>query len=565
MPFHLLTDRQQATTAPVMQMQSSMVARTADESAEAEDAAVIPSPRGGRKWFFAASFISLLLCLGHWPLLHKFLIDLGTRDQYGFWPLVVIAAVALAWERTRDLSIEQVKRGSPAIVAAMLAASLGCLVIGATFYMRWFAGPAAWITLAAIVYAMGGVSLTRALLPVGVLLLVIIPPPFHMDDVQTRWLQRQAVTWSSGLLDLIRVPHLLSGTVIDIPGHRLLVEEACSGINSLMAVLAFTLLLAFFRHRSAGKVLLLVLASAWFVFCANITRIALGAVLQTRFNISILDGSMHELSALAIFAVSLALVASADQLLVAVSDRMRPARASRESERIVTEDMIRRSSPKWLWWSAAVAFVAVGMFTQLRTANAWPQPRLPGNLAFTPPTDIGAWKKLTTDERYRERTETFGKYSYRWVYQQEDLTAEVSFAYPFTETYHDAIACYLAAGWSIDRPSHLAPWVADNPTKPFYELEFKRNKLLGYLLFGDFDEAGRWHKLPGAVPNNGGVSGLIKRSRDVAAYAPTHEVQTLVVSSHPLTAEQRAQVEMLFDGVRTSIAAETVRYLQNIR
>jgi exosortase len=205
----------------------------------------------------AAAAIAVAIVLGLVPLLHKFLVNLGEREQYAFYPLLSLAALLLALFRLRELPAASLRRGSWWVAGPLLLFALGLSAVGAVFYMRWFAAPAALVTLAAVVWRLGGPVVARTLLPVGVLLLVIIPPPFHLDEAFTQSLQRVAVQKSSALLDMLHVPHVRTGTVIEIPGHRLMIEEACSGINSLLSVIAFTLLFAFLKRRSAIVIVLL--------------------------------------------------------------------------------------------------------------------------------------------------------------------------------------------------------------------------------------------------------------------------------------------------------------------
>ena len=89
------------------------------------------------------------------------------------------------------------------------------------------------------------------MVPPLVLLAVLVPPPGHQEQIVTLKLQHLAVGVSCRLLDALHVPNAQAGNVIEIPGRRLLIEQACSGINSLMAVLAFTLLYGFYLRRSA--------------------------------------------------------------------------------------------------------------------------------------------------------------------------------------------------------------------------------------------------------------------------------------------------------------------------
>src|SRR5436853_413288 len=93
------------------------------------------------------------------------------------------------------------------------------------------AGPTLWKTIAA------GVLLA----PAWFFLWLLIPPPLNLDQRLVTRLQTFTARQSSRLLDQLGVLHVMQGNVVVIPHKHLLVEEACSGINSLFSMLACTL------------------------------------------------------------------------------------------------------------------------------------------------------------------------------------------------------------------------------------------------------------------------------------------------------------------------------------
>jgi hypothetical protein len=52
------------------------------------------------------------------------------------------------------------------------------------------------------------------------------------------------------VLGLLGIPHMLTGMIIEIPGQRLLVEEACSGINSVLSMTSACVFYAMWQRRS---------------------------------------------------------------------------------------------------------------------------------------------------------------------------------------------------------------------------------------------------------------------------------------------------------------------------
>ena len=78
----------------------------------------------------------------------------------------------------------------------------------------------------------------RDWLPVWLVMWLIVPPPFRWDFRLIVWLQSSTSRMASMLLDVVGVQHLMEGNVLVLPGHRMLVDEACSGVNSVLVLLA---------------------------------------------------------------------------------------------------------------------------------------------------------------------------------------------------------------------------------------------------------------------------------------------------------------------------------------
>lgn len=513
-------------------------------------------PLGGLpRWraAIAPAMIGAALVLGHFPLLSKFYVDLGQREQYGFVPLMLFATVLVAVWRLLETPAAWLRRGSWRIAAPLMLLSFALSAAGAVLYARWLAGPAAWLMLAGVTWRLAGPQVSRALLPVGMLLLVIIPPPLQLDGRLIRWLQQLAVHGSSRVLDAIHQPHVLAETVIEIPGHRLLIDEACSGINSLMSVLAFTLLLGILKRRSAGVVVLLLTGAMVFVIGVNIARITLGAVAQARWNIDLLNGTAHALSGFILFCICLGLIFTADYFILlarrlTVHPQVLPAPAAAQVEgNSHRED---HSQSGWPWWTVAVAFAGLGLFTAQRISGCWPVSRLPASVVVTPPKSVDQWQLIPSATVYREKTQSASRYTHRWIYRSGDMIAEVLLAYPF-KGCHDPTGCYK--GWTVDQRAEQADFVIQDMTR----LTAAR----GHLLFASFDERGRWLAPAGRSPHRRTLAYRFRHPREFATLIPTHEVQTLLVSPDPLTAEQQRNVQSLFLTIRDDLARQTLAHL----
>ena len=91
-----------------------------------------------------------------------------------------------------------------------------------------------------------------------------LPFPAGYDDKLIQFLQRQSSHLTSMILDCIGILHLPAGNVLELAQKRLFVDEACSGVDSLYALMAICLcLVLWFRQRLFVAVVSLSLVPIW--------------------------------------------------------------------------------------------------------------------------------------------------------------------------------------------------------------------------------------------------------------------------------------------------------------
>ncbi len=254
-----------------------------------------------------------LIALAFLPIVLLHGRELWARPHYQFFPLVIPGAVALIWKWCGRL--DRLEPGNPAyskgaavLVWLMLAFAVACISPGVGALAALFA-------LLLTAYTLGGWRLMAAALPAWGLLWLAIPPPKHFDVVLIVKLQNLVSRWSSQMLDLIGVYHMMDGNVVDVGGAPLLVDQACSGVYSLITLLIGTLFYALWVRTPLVRTLILMASAIVWVVFGNLLRIVLVVVLTTRWEINAATGWRHETLGLIMFAIMLGLVFSTDRLL----------------------------------------------------------------------------------------------------------------------------------------------------------------------------------------------------------------------------------------------------------
>ena len=509
-----------------------------------------------------------LLAFGFGPLLAEFFANLWGRPHYQFFPLALAGAGFLAWSRLKELP-RPLESGHAAVAAALMGASFCLLAAGMALWSPWLGSLAAVLGLAGVVWWIGGGKLLRAAVPALVLVLTIIPPPLALDTQLMLYLRGLAVRWSSRLLDTLGVIHFVSGNVIELPSRKLLIEEACSGINSVLFTWAACLFYLLWRRRSVRRILVCLPCALAGVLLGNVIRITLGAWLEFHQGIDILSGWRHELVGLVLVAMYLALIVSLDELLDFLTRPMwaQPAAPAAPAAAPAPVDMVRvraRLAPRW----GQVAGFAFALLGVAELGRGWlhhygpkaahviaAKSALRAGATFTMPEQIGNWKRLDSAVP-GHKVETQGIFSQVWHYQKGQTVASVALDYPF-RGYHDVTVCYTVAGWHITRQERQAGKATDS-SMALMEVEMKKEPIShGWLWFSTVDEQGHWMETPVLERRFLGrwkVSGRVE--------PVSYRVQVLMTGYGPLPPAEREPARQLFEAARKLLVQQLFSQMQ---
>jgi exosortase len=123
-----------------------------------------------------------------------------------------------------------------------------------------------------VLYLLGGRALHLTAFPIAFLLLAI-PLPAILLNMLTFPLQLLAAKSATAALRLVMLPVYREGNVIFLPHTTLEIAEACSGIRSLITLVALSVVVAVLSQPTLGRLLVMVLSSMPIVLVANACRI----------------------------------------------------------------------------------------------------------------------------------------------------------------------------------------------------------------------------------------------------------------------------------------------------
>jgi exosortase len=129
------------------------------------------------------------------------------------------------------------------------------------------------------------------------------------------WLQRVTTAVSSGILHRTGMLHYREGNVLNFPGKSFMVEEACSGVQSLFTILFLAALVFCLKRRSLVHGLCLLSFGLILSGVMNILRVVTIAVAWDVNGSDLSTGWPHDTLGYICLGLAAAMLMSADRLL----------------------------------------------------------------------------------------------------------------------------------------------------------------------------------------------------------------------------------------------------------
>jgi exosortase len=246
--------------------------------------------------------VAVLIAL-YGPVLRTLVYQWYIDADYSHGFLVPLLSGYLIWQRRdklRDIPKRPSFWGLVIVLMAMGLLFLGSL--GAELFLARFSLLCTICGL--IVYFCGGAVLRAMAFPMAFLLFAIPIPVVVYNEIvfPLQFVASKFATWTLETLNLF--PVLREGNVLVLPGMTLEVVEACSGIRSLMSLLALAAGFGYVAERSAIARWVLFLAMIPLAIISNGTRVMITAIMANYLGPRAAEGFMHEFSGWVIFIVA---------------------------------------------------------------------------------------------------------------------------------------------------------------------------------------------------------------------------------------------------------------------
>jgi exosortase len=246
-------------------------------------------------------------------VLKALVLDWWTDPDYGHGFFVPLFSGYVLW-RQRDRWIRNEIEANNFGLVVMLGA-VGLLLLGSLGAELFTTRFSLLVLFAGMILFLAGWKVLRLISFPLSFLIFMIPIPQVIYNQITLPLQLVASRLASFLLELIQVPVLREGNILVMSNYSLEVVEACSGIRSLMTLIALAVAYGFLTDsRRWVRFTLAILMVPNAIVC-NAVRIVGTGMLAHWFGPTSAEGFLHEFSGWVVFLLALVLMFSCRWLL----------------------------------------------------------------------------------------------------------------------------------------------------------------------------------------------------------------------------------------------------------
>jgi exosortase len=261
---------------------------------------------------FAAAFVALF-----WPTFLWMAERFDTSDSfYSHGWLIPFASGWLIWQRRERLQACRIKPSFAGF--GLLLPSLAIHLLATWWDLNFVSGFAMLGAVWGLVWTLWGWEVFWALRFPMLFLVFMVPLPSVLLLAISFKMKLFAAGLATTLLQLIGIAATQAGSTIHVPGMSVVVDDTCSGLRSLISLIALATLWTSLMPPAAKRwhKLIIVASAAPISVAANMVRILALVLLSAIYGPKVADGFIHYGSGIVVFGVSLVVLSWLSNRLV---------------------------------------------------------------------------------------------------------------------------------------------------------------------------------------------------------------------------------------------------------
>ncbi|MFY9399721.1 MAG: exosortase/archaeosortase family protein [Desulfomonilia bacterium] len=236
-----------------------------------------------------------------------------SNENCGHGFLIIPASLYLAWHRRRRVANRPLcpsRLGIP-----VMAIWAGLYLLGTGARIMTLACFSFIVFVPGVLLCTAGRRITRIMLFPAAFLAFMIPIPSEVYSLVTSPLQLTTTGLSSLVLGWLGIPVLKDGILIHLPNCSMQVATACSGLRSLVFVMALSVLMGYLFFSSNIERALLFMLAVPAAVLGNVLRITLTGLMAYTAAPGTVTGLSHLMAGMLTFCLSFALLFGAAVLI----------------------------------------------------------------------------------------------------------------------------------------------------------------------------------------------------------------------------------------------------------
>ncbi|OGL40495.1 MAG: hypothetical protein A3C43_00900 [Candidatus Schekmanbacteria bacterium RIFCSPHIGHO2_02_FULL_38_11] len=250
----------------------------------------------------AITIVSLIL------LYYKNFIWLGSKwlndPNYSHGPLIPLISIYIGWLKKDTISKIKGRDGSILGITIIFIAII-IQIISIRAQVNLTSSYSFILIIYGIILTYYGKDIAKELLfPIAYLFFMVPFLGIFFLNRISNMLKLFSAYLSANIIYLLGIPVFREGVILNFSTGSIEVADPCSGIRSILSLLALGIIFAYFTESSAFKKIVLVISAIPLAVLGNLVRILFTGIMTSN-GINVTKGFIHTLSGLLVFLVAL--------------------------------------------------------------------------------------------------------------------------------------------------------------------------------------------------------------------------------------------------------------------
>lgn len=275
----------------------------------------------GKIFSYLALLASVLILFV--PVFYDLFVNVWNSDTQSHGPIVLGIAIWFFYFKTNQiLDKNQSFELNPVLGWFLIAIGAGIYLVGYSQSVYILSVLSLVTILCGLICVVFGLRIAFKYWFALFFFIFLMPWPTSVIDAVTQPMKIAVSYASEHLLYALDYPIARSGVILQIGQYKLLVADACAGLNSLFTLEAIGLLyINVINHQAFWRNILLAILIVPISFTSNVLRVCTLALITYHFGDEAGQGFLHNFSGMVLFLTALILIIAIDTLIQKLAEK----------------------------------------------------------------------------------------------------------------------------------------------------------------------------------------------------------------------------------------------------